>query len=82
MLGHGMARAELMEMTPAEIWYLFEAAPRVGARQRLELIEDMTAVAAPSQFKEGGKHQAEHVKALRAALGLGAPYTSDKPETP
>jgi hypothetical protein len=71
-----------MEMTPAEIWYLFEAAPRVGARQRLELIEDMTAVAAPSQFKEGGKYQDQHVKALRAAMGLEARYTSDKTEAP
>lgn len=77
MLAHGVSKAELMDMTPAEIWYLFERTDQVGARQRLKLVSDLVSVAAPSQFKEGTKVLDQHIEALKRAAGLSSPYTEE-----
>lgn len=57
-----------MNLTPKTIWYLFEQSATLNARSRLQLVSDMTAAAAPSQFEEGGKLLDSHLKHL-AQLG-------------
>lgn len=80
MLAHGMRRPDLLDMTPAEIWYLFERAPEVGAHVRLERVIDSMAVSAPGQFKDGAKSLTDHIAVLQRALGASVSYTGkDEP---
>lgn len=78
VLDRQMRPDDVLDLTPAQIWYFFEKAHQVHARSRLELVADLTAVSAPTAFKDGMKYHGNHIKALKAAAGVGAPYTSEQ----
>jgi len=66
-----MSLDAVLDLTPKTIWFLFERAHELDARSRFLLVSDITAVAAPTQFKDGDKLRQSHVKSLLAQSGLG-----------
>ncbi len=78
VLERGLRHDDVLDLTPAQIWYYYEKAHKVRASSRLEVVADLTAVAAPTTFKDGMKYHENHIKALKAAAGMGAPYTSEQ----
>lgn len=74
-----MRHEDVLELTPAQIWWYFDKAHQLNAQSRMEVVADLTAAAAPAQFKDGMKYHQDHLKALKAAAGLSAPYTSEQP---
>lgn len=76
---HGKARAELMELTPAELWALYERFHEIEALERAHTVLDYLAALAPSTAKDGGKTLKAHVLELSAQAGQ-APYTNDTAE--
>ena len=72
VLERQMSPADVLDLTPAQVWFYFEKGQQLRASSRLELVADLTAAAAPAQFKDGVKFQSDHVKTLKAAAGFGA----------
>lgn len=78
VLERGMPHEAVLDLTPAQIWYYFEKAQQVRARGRLEEIADLTAVSAPTAFKDGIKYHGDHIKALKAAAAVEPTYTTEQ----
>lgn len=79
VLEKGVRHEDVLELTPAQIWWYFEKAHEMNARSRLELVADLTAASAPATLKDGMKYHGDHIKALQAAAGVSPPYTSEQP---
>lgn len=60
----------VLDLTPRTIWYLFSKSHELTARERLLLVSDLTAVAAPTQFKDGGTLRRDHLQLLMRQAGL------------
>ena len=68
-----MSLDDVLDLTPKTIWYLYERSFEHSARDRLMLVDDLTAVAAPTQFKDGAKVRQDHVRTLLSRAGIPQP---------